>query len=136
MRQADKSVRTVKSEISLGDGKVNRQILDLEHLSHYTLGDTALAIEILQLFTAQSDVYLNGLQSAQDGIDWHQVVHGLKGSARAIGAWALADLAEKAEQGHLSDVDRTRREFLPGLRDQVERTKAQISAVLAENKAA
>ena len=129
------------SSIALGEGATEPEtseklVLDLEHLNHYTLGDQSLANEILQLFIVQVDVYLDGLQSARDGIDWQQVAHGLKGSARAIGANSLAGLAEKAEHCALADVNHTRQEFLPGLCDEVYKAKSHIKTLLAKYKAA
>ena len=72
--------------------------IDLVHLSRYTLGNRSLENELLGLFRSQADVYLARLDDAADDKEWKNAAHSLKGSARGLGAWALADLAEEAEQ--------------------------------------
>ena len=79
-----------------GDDYANRPI-DLVHLSRYTLGDSTLEREILQLFRAQSRIYLDRLQDAGATGAWCEAAHTIKGSARGIGAWKVAECAEKAE---------------------------------------
>jgi HPt (histidine-containing phosphotransfer) domain-containing protein len=71
--------------------------VDLVHLSRYTLGERALEREVLELFCAQSTVYLDRLRDAQSEKDWREAAHSLKGSARAIGAWRAAAAAERAQ---------------------------------------
>jgi HPt (histidine-containing phosphotransfer) domain-containing protein len=73
-------------------------LIDLVHLSKYTLGDRDLECELLALFRSQSGVYLNRLEAAASLTDWKEAAHSLKGSAKGIGAWAIADHAETAEQ--------------------------------------
>jgi len=73
-------------------------ILDRVHLGRYTMGDVELEREILQLFIGQLRETLNNLQSAADPAAWRQAAHTLKGSAKAVGAWQLAQEAEQAEQ--------------------------------------
>ena len=72
--------------------------IDLVHLSRYTLGNRSLENELLGLFRSQADVYLARLDDAADDKEWKNAAHSLKGSARGLGAWALDDLAEEAEQ--------------------------------------
>jgi len=136
MSQANSVFSSVAESRTSSEEASGMPVLDQDHLNQYTLGDDALATEILHLFTDQVDVYLDGLKTAKDGLDWQQVAHGLKGSASAIGAWALADLAERAENGILSDVDQTRQLFLPHLTEQVHRTKAHITEVLLKSEVA
>ena len=73
--------------------------IDLVHLSKYTLGNRDLENELMGLFRAQADVYLGRLAEAATDADWVSAAHSLKGSAKALGAWRLADLAEFAERG-------------------------------------
>ena len=86
-----------------------RQI-DLVHLARQTLGDVELEREVLSLFVVQSQVYLLRLQAAENAADWKRAAHTLKGSARGIGAWQLAEAAEAAEAlawlEALSGIDR------------------------------
>jgi HPt (histidine-containing phosphotransfer) domain-containing protein len=71
--------------------------LDLEHLRRFTLGDQSLEFEILALFAKQAPITLEALQAAGADRDWKIAAHTLKGSARAVGAWRVARLAEAAE---------------------------------------
>lgn len=74
--------------------------VDLAHLSRYTGGDAALNAEVLQLFVDQSALLLRELQGiveARDAKGWKHVTHSLKGAARGIGAFGLADVAAEAE---------------------------------------
>ncbi|MBG51365.1 MAG: Hpt domain-containing protein [Rhodobiaceae bacterium] len=72
-------------------------LIDLVHLSKYTLGERALECELLGLFKAQAGVYLARMQAADCVKTWTDAAHTLKGSARGVGAWAVADQAELAE---------------------------------------
>lgn len=72
--------------------------IDLVHLSKYTMGNRSLENELLGLFRTQADLYLSRLDDAADETEWKNAAHSLKGSARGLGAWVLADLAEEAEK--------------------------------------
>jgi HPt (histidine-containing phosphotransfer) domain-containing protein len=80
--------------------------IDWQHLRRYTCGDARLEHEILSLFVAHGPQTLDALHRAQDGGHWAAAAHGLKGSARAVGAMAVADLAAEAEQTQFSETDR------------------------------
>jgi HPt (histidine-containing phosphotransfer) domain-containing protein len=74
--------------------------VDMVHLSRYTGGDAALNAEILQLFANQSAELMMKLQTVLESRDlkgWKEITHSLKGAARGIGAFALADAAANAE---------------------------------------
>jgi HPt (histidine-containing phosphotransfer) domain-containing protein len=74
--------------------------VDLVHLSRYTGGDPALNAEILQLFAGQAAelmTKLQGVLEARDLKGWKDITHSLKGAARGIGAFAMADAAANAE---------------------------------------
>jgi HPt (histidine-containing phosphotransfer) domain-containing protein len=74
------------------------QILDLSHLATQTGGDHALQREILTLFVRQSREILallrNDAALPQARAD---LAHKLKGSARTIGAFGVAEAAEAVE---------------------------------------
>jgi HPt (histidine-containing phosphotransfer) domain-containing protein len=76
--------------------------IDLEHLDRYTGGDAALNREILGLFDNQCHEILIKLEQLavehHDGKSWRELVHTLKGAARGVGAFALADAAAEAEK--------------------------------------
>jgi HPt (histidine-containing phosphotransfer) domain-containing protein len=71
--------------------------LDLDHLRRFTLGDQSLELEILDLFIKQAPITLEALETAVADRDWKIAAHTLKGSARAVGAWRVARVAETAE---------------------------------------
>jgi HPt (histidine-containing phosphotransfer) domain-containing protein len=74
--------------------------VDLAHLAQYTGGDAALDAEVLQMFVDQSASLLRDLEAVLESHDiksWKFITHSLKGAARYIGAFALADVAEEAE---------------------------------------
>lgn len=72
--------------------------IDLAHLGRYTLGDAALEREVLGLFLGQIPLTIEALRYAASDKDWYQAAHTLKGSARAVGAWRVASLAQQAEK--------------------------------------
>lgn len=71
--------------------------IDLVHLVRQTLGDRSLEREILQLFSVQARTILAHLGVAETGRSRMELAHTLKGSARAVGAWRVADRAERCE---------------------------------------
>jgi HPt (histidine-containing phosphotransfer) domain-containing protein len=71
--------------------------VDLVHLSNLTMGDRELEREVLGMFLAHSDIYVTTWKAARSDQARKQAAHALKGAARGIGAWQLAEIAEKAE---------------------------------------
>jgi HPt (histidine-containing phosphotransfer) domain-containing protein len=69
--------------------------IDIDHLQRMTLGDAGLEREVLAMFAAQSMGLITGL--ATRSADAIALAHMLKGSARAIGAFRVADAAEALE---------------------------------------
>jgi HPt (histidine-containing phosphotransfer) domain-containing protein len=75
------------------------QPIDLQHLRQMTLGDFALEREVLGMFLAQTARPIGDLMIAAEPT---ALAHRLKGSARAIGAFRVAEGAgalERAIQG-------------------------------------
>lgn len=104
-------------------------LIDLVHLSKYTLGDRDLECELLGLFRSQSSVYMGRLETAGCLDEWKEAAHGLKGSAKGIGAWAIADHAETAEQ-MCSIEPSDRDDALQSMRATVDETIAHIAVLL------
>lgn len=71
-----------------------------------TLGETALEIEVLALFAAQSHDLIGRLSALP--ADAAALAHTLKGSARAIGAFRVADAALGLEAAMKNNGDVTR----------------------------
>ena len=69
--------------------------IDIEHLRRMTLGDAGLEQEVLAMFSAQA-VRLTGALKVLPA-DACALAHTLKGSARAIGAFGVAEAAERLE---------------------------------------
>ncbi|HMN51410.1 MAG TPA: Hpt domain-containing protein [Xanthobacteraceae bacterium] len=72
--------------------------IDREHLDAATFGDRALRSEVLRLFQAQVRILTAAIRDA-NGKPRMDAAHTLKGAARGIGAFALADAAEAIERG-------------------------------------
>jgi len=82
--------------------KIAERPIDLDHLNRYTGGNRGLNEEILRLFEDQCAAMLARLEELvkEDGAggkSWHEVTHTLKGAARGVGAFELADVAAEAE---------------------------------------
>lgn len=88
--------------------------IDLDHLRRMTLGDRSLEREVLTLFERQAAQLLTRLAALP--ADAAALAHTLKGSARGIGAFAVADAAE-----HFEEV----------LRSRNSKTEATIEAMTA-----
>jgi HPt (histidine-containing phosphotransfer) domain-containing protein len=85
--------------------------IDFVHLSRQTGGDQALEHELLALFADQCVRQLSRITDlSRDETQRRDAAHTLKGAARAIGAWGLADAAHEVESALLSgrsiDLDR------------------------------
>jgi HPt (histidine-containing phosphotransfer) domain-containing protein len=102
--------------------------IDLAHLRRMTLGDAALEREVLGMFSAQASRLAAAL--AANPADAGALAHTLKGSARAIGAFAVADAAAHLETLIRSGGDRT--EALSELGDAVAQARAAIEAMLGD----
>jgi HPt (histidine-containing phosphotransfer) domain-containing protein len=87
--------------------------IDLAHLARQTMGDRALEQEVLGLFVRQALAARPRLAAA-NADERRRLAHTLKGSARSVGAFGLADCLEQVEKG-----DRTALKTLPNLIEQV-----------------
>ena len=72
--------------------------IDHAYLARFTLGNTTLEHEVLELFADHAPTYLLRLMAATTDRAWHEAAHTLKGSARAVGARQVGALAEEAER--------------------------------------
>ena len=79
--------------------------IDFAHLQRMTLGNDSLEREVLGMFSAQSSRLLEALASLP--ADSAALAHTLKGSALAIGAFAVADAAADLETQIRIDGDTT-----------------------------
>lgn len=71
--------------------------IDEDHLGRMTLGDRSLEREVLKIFARQTTLTLKRIAGAEPG-HAAAAAHTLKGSARGVGAWRVAQAAERLEQ--------------------------------------
>lgn len=76
--------------------RVARAPIDREHLGRMTVGNRELEREILDLFDQQIRLLVARMHHA-DPAALGALAHTLKGSARNIGAWELADATEQVD---------------------------------------
>ena len=100
--------------------------IDFDHLQRMTLGDAGIEREVLRMFSAQSAMLVETLTAMPS--DAGTLAHTLKGSARAIGAFAVADAAERLETVLAGGSDPTA--ALARLGEAVAEARAAIEAVL------
>jgi len=105
-----------------GDGPI-----DFEHLQRMALGDAAIEQEVLTMFSAQSARLVHTLAAAMPA-DASALAHTLKGSARAIGAFGVADAAARLEAAIARGFDASA--ALAELGEAVAEARAAIEAVL------
>jgi HPt (histidine-containing phosphotransfer) domain-containing protein len=100
--------------------------LDLDHLGRMTLGDAELEHEVLAMFAEQS-IRLIAAMAALPA-DASALAHKLKGSARGIGAFAVAGAAADLESA-IRTGDNPSRAFT-ALKEAVSEARAAIEAIL------
>lgn len=71
--------------------------IDIDHLARQTGGDHELERELLHLFAQQCVAHLRTIHASADPQARIDAAHTLKGAARAIGAWQVADAADRIE---------------------------------------
>jgi HPt (histidine-containing phosphotransfer) domain-containing protein len=100
--------------------------IDIEHLKRMTLDDASLEREVLAMFSAQAVGLIGALAKLPS--EAGALAHTLKGSARAIGAFGVADAAESLETLIRNGDDPA--QALAELGDAVARVRTAIDAVL------
>ena len=75
--------------------------IDRRHLTQMTLGEQSLEREVLELFDCQAAMLIGRMRGVEGAVVGGAVAaamaHTLKGSARGIGAWRVAEAAEAVE---------------------------------------
>ena len=71
--------------------------IDLNHLHRQTMGDRYLQREVLKIFLRHSAEQIERLKTAESVPERRETAHGLVGSAKAIGAFAVAHIAGEIE---------------------------------------
>jgi HPt (histidine-containing phosphotransfer) domain-containing protein len=102
--------------------------LDLDHLARMTLGDAELEHEVLAMFAEQSTRLIATMAALP--ADASALAHKLKGSARGIGAFAVADAAAHLECA-IRTNDHPSRAFAE-LKEAVAEAQSAIEAILRQ----
>ncbi len=127
MRRLPSTGESVAAETP-GDG--NTAPIDLTFLHAQTFGDAALRRDVLELFVAQARRVIPGMPGLAPSAQ-ADAAHLLRGSARAIGAWAAAT-ATLAYEAAPPDA---RAALFPALRDAFARVEAAARDTLASTEA-
>ncbi len=107
--------------------------IDLVHLARHTLGDPQLEREVLQLFAAQARTYLNRIKEAGDARTWRESAHTIKGAARGVGAWKVAEEADRAERMAFSPDDERCRNSVAALESAIDSARRFIRTLFTEH---
>ncbi|MGI9402610.1 MAG: Hpt domain-containing protein [Rhizobiaceae bacterium] len=103
--------KTLKANsVRLDDAGSVAKPIDLVHLSAQTMGDLTLENEILEIFLRAAEENIALWKDAIDQDARKRAAHSLKGGARGIGAWELAEVANKAEVPGFEDVTELEKE--------------------------
>ncbi|WP_300555977.1 Hpt domain-containing protein [Maricaulis sp.] len=71
---------------------------DRAHLMQYTGEDEALQRELVSLMLDQARRCTGMMAAAREPSEWRTAAHTLKGAARGVGAFALGELCDQAEE--------------------------------------
>ena len=93
-----------------------------------TLGEKSLEAEVLALFDRQADMLLARMRQASPAAA-AAFAHTIKGSARGIGAWRVADAAEAVERAGNGAGDHT--DAIGGLAAAIDEARKAIADMLA-----
>ena len=77
--------------------------IDLAHLTRQTMGDRALETEILSMFAKQMSGARASMGNA-NADERKRLAHTIKGTARSVGAFHVADVAERIERAPLNST--------------------------------
>jgi HPt (histidine-containing phosphotransfer) domain-containing protein len=100
--------------------------IDIEHLKRMTLGDAGLEQEVLAMFAGQAARLMDALAGLPP--EANELAHTLKGSARAIGAFQVADAAEALEAALAGDGEPAR--AMAELKQAIAQARTAIDAML------
>lgn len=97
-----------------------RRPVDLTHLARYTMGNSAIEQEVLDLFGRQTRLYFDKLSRAATAESWRDAARVMMASAQSIGAWQLLRAAEMAERLSFSSPLPVRHEILRTLKNEID----------------
>lgn len=103
--------------------------IDLVHLSHMTLGDRALERDVLFLFQRQIKILMERIETGAGPVA-AAAAHTLIGSARGVGAFALARAAAEVEDAAIRGDAAGREAGTDRLRGAIRDANAEIAELL------
>lgn len=122
---------TASSLLRIAGSEPEPTVLDEDHLGRMTLGDRRLEREVLEIFVRQSAIMLERITEVRPTMA-AAAAHTLMGSARGIGAWRVAQAAERLEQAAGQAGREALEQAIEGLRAASFEATAAIGARLRE----
>ena len=84
-------------DVSMDLALTGSTLIDFDYLTQQTCSDRMLECDLLELFVRQCGALLPVIAGLNPVDERLFAAHTLKGSTRAVGAWGLAMLVERAE---------------------------------------
>lgn len=106
---------------------MTEKAIDFAYLSRQTAGDHELERELLALFAQQCVLHLRAIHGGADRQQRVDAAHTLKGAARAVGAWQVAEAADRIEEGLAGPEQKTSEAALDALALAVAEARAVIA---------
>jgi HPt (histidine-containing phosphotransfer) domain-containing protein len=110
-------------------------ILDEQHLGRMTLGDRRLEREVLEIFVRHTATMLNLILDGiaeRDPAAVAAAAHTMVGSARGVGAWRVAERAERLERAVNASGEQQLGDAIAALRAASLEVNTAIGARLAD----
>jgi HPt (histidine-containing phosphotransfer) domain-containing protein len=120
---------TRRADPRLSQGTVG-DIVDLEHLARQTMNDPELERQVVGMFFEQSALILRQVREAASPRQRSDAAHKLKGSAKAIGAWRVAEASSRVESLPVTAPDDHVLDAVAGLHATVAEARAAIAGLL------
>lgn len=108
-------------------GQAPGQAIDFGHLARQTMGDEALAHELLRLFLGQTSALVDAIEGDGPAKAREDAAHTLKGAAAAVGAFEVMRHALATEASIRLASSRRLRRHIAGLRSAVAASRAAIA---------
>jgi HPt (histidine-containing phosphotransfer) domain-containing protein len=133
IKAAAKATRRVKAPplVPSEPGTTSSPVIDLVHLRRMTLGEKSLEAEVLALFDRQADMLLTRMEQAAPAAA-AAFAHTIKGSARGIGAWRVAEAAEAVERAAAGSAPGMLTTAIDGLGVAIHEAQGTIAALRRE----
>lgn len=88
----------------MSDSPAPLALLDRAHLNAMTGNDRALAVEVVEMFQHQAEIWSRMLDPKMPPSQWADAAHTLKGASLGVGALRLAAICGRTETMGRADV--------------------------------